>query len=103
MDEAAVERVLLAADLVPAGRVVTYGDLARLAGVGPRQVGAIMSRHGSEVSWWRVVNASGRLPADLAPVALRHWAAEGIPHVGDRVRLRDARADIAAAYWAAVH
>ncbi len=105
VDEAAVERVLLAAELIPAGRVASYGDLARLAGVGPRQVGAIMARHGAQVPWWRVVNASGRLPAHLIARATQQWDAEGIDHRDGRVRMSVARADravLADAYWAAV-
>jgi methylated-DNA-protein-cysteine methyltransferase related protein len=104
MDEFAAERVLLAADLVPRGRVASYGDLGRLAGVGPRQVGAIMAERGSEVSWWRIVSASGVLPAPLAARAAEHWDAEGITHVDGRVQMRRHRVDAAelsASYWSA--
>ena len=104
MDEFAAERVLLAADLVPPGRVASYGDLGRLAGVGPRQVGAIMRERGSEVAWWRIVSASGVLPAPLAARAAEHWDAEGITHDAGRVRMRRHRvdaADFTAAYRAA--
>ncbi|QLQ15109.1 MAG: MGMT family protein [Micropruina sp.] len=59
MDEWLVERVLLATECIPPGRVASYGDLARLVGTGPRQVGAILARFGSSVPWWRVTNASG--------------------------------------------
>ena len=41
-----VERVLLAVAQVPPGRVASYGDIGALAGVGPRQVGAIMREAG---------------------------------------------------------
>ena len=101
MDEFSVERVLLATSLVPAGRVASYGDLGRLAGVGPRQVGAIMREHGSEVAWWRVVNASGELPGHLMERAVEHWDAEGIVHADGRVRMRASRVDpdaLAASY-----
>lgn len=91
MDEFAVERVLLAASLVPCGRVATYGDLGRAAGVGPRQVGAIMREHGSEVAWWRVVSASGELPSHLIAQAQALWDAEGIVHDDGRVRVRTCR------------
>lgn len=93
MDEFSVERVLLAASLVPAGRVASYGDLGRLAGVGPRQVGAIMRERGSEVAWWRIVSASGELPGQLIERAVEHWDAEGIVHADRRVRMRASRVD----------
>ncbi len=104
MDAFWVERVLLAVDQIPAGRVSTYGDLARLAGTGPRQVGAIMAASGGEVAWWRVVNASGALPPHLVAEAFAHWDAEGIAHRDGRVRLRAHRVDAAAlasAFYAA--
>jgi len=40
--------VLDLVDLVPPGRVVTYGDLARALGCGPRQVGAVPRHHRAE-------------------------------------------------------
>lgn len=78
MDEWLRERVLLAASLIPPGRVASYGDLGRLAGAGPRQVAAVISRHGAEVPWWRVTNASGEFPADVLAAARPHWEREGI-------------------------
>jgi alkylated DNA nucleotide flippase Atl1 len=74
----AIERVLWAAASIPPGRVATYGDIGRAVGVTPRQVGWIMARFGSEVPWWRVVSAQGRLPADLLARAVAHWREEGI-------------------------
>ncbi len=52
--EEIIQRVLLVVDLVPRGAVVSYGDIAGLLSVpplsiGPRQVGSVMSRHGSAV------------------------------------------------------
>lgn len=50
---------------VPKGRVATYGVVARLAGRpgAARTVGWALSAlpDDSDVSWWRVVNASGRI------------------------------------------
>ena len=37
-----------------------------------------LATDGADIPWWRVVNASGRLPAHLLPDARRHWAGEGI-------------------------
>nr|WP_243889106.1 MGMT family protein [Dermatophilus congolensis] len=40
--------------LVPAGQVVTYGDLGELFGRSPRHVGRVMSGCGGrQVPWWR--------------------------------------------------
>ena len=93
-----VERVLRAIEQVPRGRVVSYGDLASLVGVGPRQVGTIMRLYGSNVTWWRVTNASGDLPAPLMDEVRQRWAAEGIllkPN-GRGCRIADHRTDLTA-------
>ena len=92
MDDAYTEQVLRLVEAVPEGSVTTYGDLAEMVGRGgPRQVGAVMSRHGGGVPWWRVVRADGR-PADgLTERALRRLADEGVPVVDGRVRMASAR------------
>ena len=58
---------------IPAGRVATYGQLARLAGCpagmddaafrafGPRWAGGAMAHCPDDVPWYRVVNAQGRI------------------------------------------
>jgi alkylated DNA nucleotide flippase Atl1 len=86
--------VLDAVDLVPPGRVVTYGDVAaHLACCGPRQVGQVMSRWGGAVAWWRVVRADGGPPPGHEEAALRHYRREGTPlrPAGTRVDLARAR------------
>lgn len=75
--------VLRAVDLVPSGSVVSYGDLAELVGATPRQVGAVMRLRGADVAWWRVVDASGRLPQHLLDEARARWADEGIAWTAD--------------------
>ena len=94
MPDAAAERVLCAVECVPAGRVVSYGDLAELVGTSARRVGAIMASAGPGVPWWRVVNAAGRLPGHLVAEASRHWAEEGTPAVDGRCVTQLARADL---------
>ena len=94
--QATVRAVLLAAELVPEGRVVSYGDLAALVGTSARRVGRIMARHGHETHWWRVTNHNGDLVV-LAD-ALPHWSREGItvkPN-GKGCRMSEYRADLAA-------
>ncbi|MBG6216555.1 alkylated DNA nucleotide flippase Atl1 [Arthrobacter sp. CAN_A6] len=74
------DAVLEVARLVPAGCVVTYGDVAELLEAGgPRQVGAAMSRGGDDIPWWRVLRAGGLPPRGLAERALEHYLREGTP------------------------
>lgn len=90
------ELVLDVVDRVPAGRVLTYGDVAELVGEGgPRGVGAVMSRFGASVPWWRVLRADGTPAPGLERRALREYRREGTPlrSGGDRVDLRIARWD----------
>jgi len=96
MDERLVEIVLRAVDLIPPGRVVAYGDLGRLVGIGPRQVGAVMSRHGDGTSWWRVTDAAGNLAPALLERARPHWLEEGIrvKAGGGGCRIADHRANL---------
>jgi methylated-DNA-protein-cysteine methyltransferase-like protein len=97
VDDVVVERVLRAVEQVPRGLVVSYGDLAALVGIGPRQVGTIMRLYGSNVTWWRVTNASGDLPPQLMDEVRERWAGEGIllkPN-GRGCRIAEYRADLA--------
>ncbi|MEV7280713.1 MGMT family protein [Streptomyces sp. NPDC093111] len=74
------ERVLQAAEEIPPGRVMTYGDVAEYVGEGgPRQVGRIMALYGGSVPWWRVVRADGTLLPGHETRALGHYRAEGTP------------------------
>ncbi|MFD8547539.1 MGMT family protein [Streptomyces sp. NPDC059649] len=74
------ERVLSVAELIPAGRVMTYGDVAEYVDEGgPRQVGRVMALYGGAVPWWRVVRADGRLLPGSELRALAHYRDEGTP------------------------
>jgi len=70
---------------IPRGRVATYGQVARLAGLpgAARLVGFAMAAlpDGTRVPWHRVVNASGQC-------SLR---ADGVGHYVQRERLRRER------------
>ncbi|MFD6418269.1 MGMT family protein [Streptomyces sp. NPDC060194] len=78
--EAYAERVLEVAELIPPGRVMTYGDVAEwLEEGGPRQVGRVMALHGGGVPWWRVVGADGKLLPGGELRALDAYRAEGTP------------------------
>jgi methylated-DNA-protein-cysteine methyltransferase-like protein len=78
---------------VPSGAVTTYGDLARALGRASvaRHVGwALASRSdGSDVPWWRVVGAQGRLSRAGTPAARRQAALlrrDGVGIAGGAVR-----------------
>lgn len=94
--ELTIERVLTLVELVPRGRVVSYGDLGKIVGIGPRQVGSFMRHHSDGLTWWRITNASGDLPAPLRERARPHWTDEGIlfKRNGLGCRIADYRADL---------
>ena len=88
-------RVLDVVDRVPPGQVVTYGDVAEYLGAGgPRQVGAVMSRHGGAVSWWRVLRADGTPAPGLERAAFARYREEGTP-----LRPSGTRVDMVRARW----
>ncbi|MEV7087186.1 MGMT family protein [Streptomyces sp. NPDC093085] len=74
------ERVLDVAELIPPGRVMTYGDIAEWLGDGgPRQVGRAMALYGSAVPWWRVVRSDGVPLPGHELRALARYREEGTP------------------------
>jgi alkylated DNA nucleotide flippase Atl1 len=73
-------RVLDVAEAIPAGRVMSYGDIAEYIGTGgPRQVGRVMALWGGGVPWWRVVHSDGQFLSGHEREALRHYRLEGTP------------------------
>ncbi len=74
------DRVLEVVERIPAGRVMSYGDIADYLGDGgPRQVGRVMALWGSAVAWWRVIHADGSPPAGHERAAHEHYVAEATP------------------------
>lgn len=67
------ERIYAVVRRIPRGRVATYGQVARLAGLPgrARQVGYAMYAlpKGSGVPWQRVINAAGRVSRRRVPGA----------------------------------
>ncbi|WP_154605841.1 MGMT family protein [Arthrobacter sp. AQ5-05] len=96
-----VEAVLDVTELIPAGKVLSYGDIAALLERGgPRQVGSVMSHHGSAVPWWRVIRAGGQPPLCHDATALVHYRAEATALRGDPDGEHPSwRVDMAAARW----
>ncbi len=69
---------------VPEGKVATYGDIAKLAGMpkNSRQVGKVLSRlpTDSKLPWHRIVNSQGKisLQGSRGDYQRQQLAAEGI-------------------------
>jgi alkylated DNA nucleotide flippase Atl1 len=91
------EAVLDVVSRIPAGRVMTYGDVAWTFGhPGARAVGMVLRYHGSGTPWWRVIRAGGHPPTGLEAEARAHYDEEGTPLVpadspaGYRIDLRQA-------------
>ncbi len=89
-------RVLAVVRRIPAGRVATYGDVARLAGRprAARAVGNILSGcNRPDVPCHRVIAAGGRLGGYGGNLGLKRslLRAEGVEVVGLRVRNAEER------------
>lgn len=93
------ERIYAAVRRVPRGRVTTYGDIARIAGIPghARQVGYALHHLSSAtaVPWQRVVNAAGAISLAPARGGINQrilLEREGVRFdAGGRVRLADYR------------
>ncbi|WP_166984072.1 MGMT family protein [Paramicrobacterium fandaimingii] len=80
MNEDFVEAVLSVVESIPPGKVMSYGQVAAQFGSrSARGVGWVMARYGSEVPWWRVVQASGKPPQCHDESARLHYDDEGTP------------------------
>lgn len=74
------EKVLAVVERIPAGRVMSYGDIAEFLGEGgPRQVGRVMAEWGGAVPWWRVIHSDGSFLDGHAAQAIAHYQEEGTP------------------------
>ena len=92
-------RVLDVTEAIPAGRVMSYGDIAEYLGQGgPRQVGRVMALWGGGVAWWRVIHADGSLLAGHEREALRNYLREGTP-MRPAADGRPGRVDMRQARW----
>jgi methylated-DNA-protein-cysteine methyltransferase-like protein len=94
---AVVESIWRVVSTIPAGRVSTYGEVARLAGLprGARQVGRALGKAPASLRlpWHRVIAAGGRIALAKGSVGYRTQVsklrAEGIAVTNGRVRLPD--------------
>ena len=81
-------RILDVIRAIGPGEVVTYGDIADVAGY-PKQsrlVGRILATTEEDVPWWRVVNVNGRLVPGRERVQARLLRAERVVVREGRVR-----------------
>jgi methylated-DNA-protein-cysteine methyltransferase related protein len=91
------ERVLACVESIPAGRVMSYGDVAEYVGSrSARNVGRVLAFDGGTVPWHRVLRSDGSSAPHLRAEQLRLLKAEGVP-------MRGARVDMAAARWDGHH
>jgi alkylated DNA nucleotide flippase Atl1 len=87
------QRILACVASIPAGRVMTYGDVAEFCeSRAPRMVGQVLSRDGGTVPWHRVLRADGTPAPHLYTEQRQRLLAEGVRFRGDRV-------DLAAHRW----
>ncbi len=90
------QAIWLALASIPRGRVVSYGQLAQLAGLPGRArlVGQVLSKlpRDSKLPWHRVLNAQGRLSLPTGSVRYaeqrRRLEDEGIIFIDDRINLK---------------
>ena len=91
------ERVWRIVDRIPRGKVSTYGDIARAAGLprGARQVGRAMRDCPAqlELPWHRVLASGGRiaLPGEQGREQRLRLELEDVPFSGTRVLLEQCR------------
>jgi methylated-DNA-protein-cysteine methyltransferase related protein len=87
-------RVLACVALIPAGRVMSYGDVAEFVGTrASRNVGRIMATEGGGPHWYRVLRSNGTCAEHIRDEQLRLLAAEGVPIRNERVDMKLARWD----------
>lgn len=98
--EARVARILAAVRDVPPGAVASYGQIAEVAGIprGARQVGRALRElpSGSDVPWFRIITASGKLAFDRGSDA---WHRQVDRLAEDGVPVRNGRVDLKRYRW----
>lgn len=88
------QRILDCIEQIPAGKVMTYGDVAEFTGTrSARMVGRVLALDGGTVPWHRVLRADGSLAEHLYTEQRQRLLAEGVRFRGDRVDLSSFRWD----------
>ncbi|MDT4922555.1 MAG: methylated-DNA-protein-cysteine methyltransferase related protein [Pseudonocardiales bacterium] len=87
-------RILACVESIPAGRVMTYGDVADYVGArSARIVGRVLALDDGSVPWHRVMRSDGRLAEHLYTEQRQRLLSEGVRFKGDRVDLVNFRWD----------
>lgn len=76
-----LQKALIAAvEDLSEGEVVSFGDIAQLAGYpkAARAAGAVLARSADTLPWWRVVYADGHLPTCNPSLQAERLADEGV-------------------------
>ena len=84
---------------IPRGSVLSYGDIGRIVGTGPRQVAAAMRACPAGLPWHRVVGAGGeiKLPAEAGFEQRFRLQSEGVTFRGSRVEMKQHEVRLTAA------
>lgn len=90
-----VARIEAILALIPPGRVVSYGQVADLAGLPGRArlVGKVLRETDKTLPWHRVLGAGGSLSLPKGSAGFDEQVGrlqeEGVPVIGGRVRMRE--------------
>ena len=85
MDNESVNRVRAVVAAIPAGQVLSYGEVAGRAGLrSARQVGRILAES-HDLPWHRVIRADGTPTPHLAARQTALLRAEGVRFVKERI------------------
>jgi methylated-DNA-protein-cysteine methyltransferase-like protein len=92
--EALAQRILACIESIPAGRVMSYGDVAEYVGArSARIVGRVLAQDDGSVPWHRVLRSDGTLADHLHTEQRQRLLAEGVRFTGRRVDLANFRWD----------
>ena len=87
--ESVDERVNAVVRTIPAGYVMTYGDVAgRLGLKSARQVGSVLARGNGAIPWHRVLRANGSMAEGLIAEQSSRLRSEGVEVIRERVDLK---------------
>lgn len=93
MQETAKEAVYRVVRQIPAGKVLTYGGVAQIAGLGraARMVGSTLRKlpPDSQLPWHRVINSQGQisLPEPALQIQRQRLESEGVVFIRGKVSL----------------
>lgn len=84
-----MERVRSVVASIPPGNVLSYGDVAELAGLrSARLVGRILSEDGADLPWHRVLRSNGTVADHIRHHQLELLRGEGVLADGGRINMR---------------